>query len=156
MCVPIDYRAVLPWASPAVGGAHGAPQTVEKRAAQATTRGNSNGSDGKDTRADKRPGSFRSQYTRGAHSNHYPASLRTYASCFSFLIFQLAAGKCKEGRWHNRVYCCLTPTCAIRQRQRGQAELEGAMARATIQTHSRVACFPGFFVDQTISGYRSK
>ena len=72
--------------------------------------------------------------------------LMLLASLF-FLIFQLAAGKCKEGRWPNRVYCCLTPTCTIRRRQRGQAELEGAMVRATTQTHSRVACSPGCAVD---------
>ena len=34
-----------------LSAAHGAPQAVEERAAQATTRGNSNGSDGRDTDA---------------------------------------------------------------------------------------------------------
>ena len=83
--------------------------------------------------------------------------LTYYASCFSFIIFQLAAGTSKEGRWPNRVYCCLTPTCTIRQRQIGQAELEGAMVRETIMKHSRVACSPvGVPWTQTISGYRSK
>ena len=122
----------------------GTPNSGEQ-ATQATTRGNSNGSDSRDTRADKRPGSFRSQYTRGAHSNHYPASLRTYdfASLSSFLSWLPES----LGRGPNRVYCCLTSTCAIRQRQRGQWELEGAMVRATIQTHSRVACSPGCVVD---------
>ena len=93
-CLPCLTTAMsTPQSSPAVGGAHGAPQTVEERAAQATTRDNSNGSDGRDTRAEKRPGGFRSQYTRGAHSTHYPASLRTYAFASLSSFFSSLPGK---------------------------------------------------------------
>ena len=130
------------WASPAVGSAYGRTPNSGEQATQATTRSNSNGSD---TPVDKRPGSFCSQYTRGAHSDHYPASLRTYA--FASLSSFFSSLPESLGRWPNRVYCCLTPTCVIRQRQRRQAELEGAMVRATIQTHSRITCSPECAVD---------
>ena len=155
ICDEYIYDIVLPWASPAVSSAHGVPQAVEEQVAKATTRGNNNGSgsDGRDTRSDKGPGSFLSEYTRGAHANHYPASLRTFASLFSF-IFQLAAGKCKERRGPKTGVLLFKSTCAIRQRHRGQAKLEGAMLRATRPALSMVARSPGCAVAQKISGYR--
>ena len=124
---------VLPWASPAVGSAHGAPQAVEEGAAQATTHGDSNGTDVRDTDpwiqglgvlAASTP-LARTQTTRILH--HFGLML-------FFIIHFSAVGKRKEGQGPNWVFCCLTSTCAIRQRQRGQVDFEGAMVRTTRQT----------------------
>ena len=126
---------------------------MEERAAKATTRATATAATA-DTHARINGLGVSAASTSVARTQTtipHPFGLMLLASLFPF-IFQLAAGKRKEGRGPNRVYCCLTPTCAIRQRHRGQAKLEGAMVRATRQAHSRVARSPECAVDHKISG----
>ena len=135
---------VLSWASPAVGSAHGAPQAEVERAAKAITRNNTNGSDGRyihtwvkglGVLAANTPVVARTQTTIPHHFG-----LLLLFSQHSF--FSSRQESARKGGSLKRVYCCLTPTCAIRQRHRAQAKLERAMVRATRQAHSRIARSP--------------
>ena len=148
VCNPVlrcsKQRTVPPWSFPAAGRAH--QWGMEEQAAKATTHGNRNGSDGRDTHAWMKGLGVFSASTPVARTQ---TTVPHHFGLLFFLIHFSAASKCKEGRGLKRVSCCSTPTCAIGQRHRGQAKLEGAMVRATRQAHSRVARSPGCAVDQT-------